>query len=48
MPLAPIRGHDLWYEDSGRGPRVTLLHHATASSRSFDDPPKPGRAAAVI
>ena len=35
MPLAHIRGHDLWYEETGRGPRVTLLHHATASSRNW-------------
>lgn len=35
MPVASLRGQRIWYEESGDGPAVTLLHHATASSRNW-------------
>lgn len=35
MAIARIRDQDLWYEVCGRGPLVTFLHHATASSRNW-------------
>ena len=35
MAIARVRDLELWYEDCGSGPVVTLLHHATASSRNW-------------
>lgn len=35
MPDVVIRGRRIYYEQQGEGPAVVLLHHATASSRSW-------------
>ncbi|MDW8318077.1 MAG: alpha/beta hydrolase [Anaerolineae bacterium] len=35
MPDVVIRGRRVYYERCGAGPAVVLLHHATASSRSW-------------
>lgn len=35
MPLLRLNAHQLYYELTGQGPTVVLLHHATGSSRSW-------------
>ena len=35
MPLCQINTHHLFYELTGHGPTVVLMHHATGSSRSW-------------
>lgn len=35
MASLTINSHQIYYDLQGRGPRVTLLHHATASSRNW-------------
>lgn len=35
MPHLRVRDHDLYYELIGQGPPLALLHHATASSRTW-------------